>query len=312
MDVSVDGDDEAAVIVRAQQGDRQAFFELRSRYGRLLAGFIRANVWEASDWDEVAHDAWELIWTKLPTYEPARASFATWARNWARFQVKRYGARQERRRGREVSFSSLGSDAQAGADDERGTVEEELYRRGRRTTEDVDAALAEVLATPPEVYAHLLDGALGAPLPPHHLIAFGFCKLLEWKPRQVVAVLADLPLREAAHRFEAGYVEQSGLPPVQVRRSFQRLQAKLDARFEQVVTDPNTARTYPHLRGTVVGETTLRDYFTDASETGAAADVSHWWHAAVRRLRSELGPRDPDDGLPVRPPAGSRSSARQP
>jgi hypothetical protein len=116
------------------------------------------------------------------------------------------------------------------------------------------------------------------------LIAFGFVKAADWRPRQIAAELSDVPLQALEARLEQTYLDQSDLPEGRVRPAFALLRDNLDLRFDEVVRDATTLATYPALHGRVVGETTLADYYTGEP----TADVTQWWYAVKRRVLAEV------------------------
>jgi hypothetical protein len=139
-----------------------------------------------------------------------------------------------------------------------------------------------------EVYDELLSLTFATNSPPHQLIAFGFAKAAEWKPRQIAAELSNVPLRALETRLEHSYLEHSDLEDARVLPAFEPLRNRLELRFDEAVRDPTTLATYPGLHAQIVGETTLSDYYTGEP----TADVTQWWYAVKRRVLAEVQRRE--------------------
>jgi RNA polymerase sigma factor (sigma-70 family) len=289
----------SVALHRAQSGDRAAFDDLCAGYQRALFGAIRARVSRDDDAHDVLQEAWLLIWQKLPTYEPARASFRAFARYWAGIAVLRYYDAQKASRTGEVVASELAARFPKLAEEEG--VAAVLDRLAARPPEPEDPVRDEA------AYATLLRITFETASPPHQLLAFGFSKLIGWPPREIAARRSSHPLRQLETELQSGYLAQSQLRPAQVEPSFAPLHGRLELPFEAVAASPRTLATYPQLRGRLAGDTTLQDYYTSPDP---ATDLSAWWFAVQRRVRSEIQRRGglaaATDQLanPVPPPAG--------
>jgi hypothetical protein len=142
------------------------------------------------------------------------------------------------------------------------------------------------------VYEELLRLTFGSASPPHQLIAFGFCKLLEWRPSDIVSSLSHILLWELASLLEDAYV-RAAQPPVdrveRLRSCFAPLHKAMHAPLAMLVAHGTVGKIDPVLLPCVVGQTTLSLYYTDnADAKQSAADISHWWFAIERRLKGEL------------------------
>lgn len=270
--------DQARVLERAQRGDGAAFDALRLTHDPVLLRLVRAQVDDPHDARDVADDAWELIRQKLPTYDPNRAPFQTWMRTWARIMLLRYHQARQRRDRAEVLFSRL---AALAPDSAEGESPEEMVSRLAR-----DVAERPVEPVPHEVYADLLRITLETASPPHQLLAFGFCKLLDWPPAQVVELLSEPPLRQLLGRFERDYVRESQLTAAEIGALLVPIWEKLELTFGEVAASPRTRRRFPALLERIVGETAFRDYYVEPSP---AEDVTRWWDSVRRRVVTALG-----------------------
>lgn len=260
---------------RALEGDQQAFERLCALAERTVRGHIRVRVRRDEDVQDLVQETWILVWQKLPTFDPARGKFVAFARYWADILVRRYWD-SAAGRGIEITMSSAGESEND--EDAPGDVMDRLAMRG---TGPYPAPDDPVDAT---VYATLLEITFNTVSPPHQLIAFGFAKALDFKPRRVAADLSDTPLASLVNVLQRAYVEQSEIPRGRIAPAFEPLRARLEERFADAVHDSTTLATYPALHDRIVGETTLADYYTGEP----TADITQWWYAVKRRVLAEL------------------------
>lgn len=237
------------------------YTRLHEQFADNLLGFVRPKVRSDDAAHEVCQQTWAHIWQILPTYNPLRASFERFVKHWAhRFLQRHYD--QRKTVSLEIAAPEIGAD----------------LGWNERTLRRVSAA---------EEYEQLLRVTFGSASPPHQLLAFGFCKLLEWKPAELVAERSDDPLRALERelaRTYGGFLAESGGPSPAVSESFERLRLAMDQRFEVAVQDPKTLATHPALHASIVGETAFRDYYT-----GKPTDnITQWWDAVKRRALAEL------------------------
>jgi RNA polymerase sigma factor (sigma-70 family) len=268
------------LVALARAGDRDAFDRLHGLYEKVIYGFVRVRLADDGDAQDLAQDTWLQVWQKLPTYDPARASFVTFAKYWASVLLLRAYDRRDRRRGVEVLVRDLiRHNLDLTGEEGVGDILDRLTARAAHAAEPDQLV---------EVYGELLRATFASPSPPHQLIAFGFIKALGWPPRRVAAELSDTRLDQAERQLELGYVEQSQLPDRHVGPSFDPLRQRMQLRFGEAVADRKTQATYPHLADHVVGETRLRDYYTGDDPT---TDLTQWWYAVHRRVRGDVQSR---------------------
>jgi DNA-directed RNA polymerase specialized sigma24 family protein len=283
------GPDDAALVARALAGERDAFDALKATAEGAVKGTIRMQIGRRDEHGrhvvdhalvgDLVQTTWLQVWEKLSTYDPQVGRFVHFARYWARIMVRRYrdtplGQGRERPLG----------DLIGGADDGEESHADRLDRLAQRggSTEPADDPVTA------DVYDDLLSLTFATASPPHQLIAFGFAKAVEWRPRQIAAELSDVPLRALVSRLEHSYLEQSELDDGRVVPAFAPLRTRLEQRFDQAVRDPTTLATYPGLHARIVGETTLSDYYTGEP----TADLTQWWYAVKRRVLAEIQRRD--------------------
>jgi hypothetical protein len=255
---------EAIRLTRAKEGNADAFGELFINYEKAVFGFIMAHGANRTDAQEIAQETWKKIWQKIPTYDPCYGTFAAFARYWAGIMRRRcYEGISRRRR-----------------------LEADLAHTPRTRLSVPDAMLLPLL------YEELLRMTFGSASVPHQLIAFGFCKLLEWRPSDVVSRLSHIPLRELTFLLEDAYIRAAQPPADRVERlrsCFAPLHKAMYAPLAMLVSNGTAGKTDPALLPCVVGQTTLSLYYTDNADTKqSAADISQWWFAVERRLKGEL------------------------
>jgi RNA polymerase sigma factor (sigma-70 family) len=270
------GLDLAQTIARAQQGDTEAFDALYAAHAGPIAGFIRPRVARDEDAQDVAQQTWLQVWTRLASYDPARASFYTFARYWASVMLLRHYDERSRR-GVEIIISDL------------------TLKYPNLVAEEGLAAIIERLAPTAvgplehpavaDVHTQLLRRSFDGSSPPHQVIAFGFSRVSGWTPREIARDRSNVPLRDLARELVGLYTSESGLPAELLQRVFTPFLMGLDRPFEVVVSDPKTRATYPHLHGQIVGHTDLEDYYTGPDR---ADQITRWWYAVQRRVRKAV------------------------
>jgi RNA polymerase sigma-70 factor (ECF subfamily) len=286
--MSLQGIVETILIQRAVHGDREAFAELYGRYEKRLLGFIRARTTHDADAQDIAQETRVAVWRKMPTYQPTLGSFSAFAKFWASKKLLQFYEAEGRRRRVVILFSEL---SLRFPDLEQESEVEAIVSR-LKAEQYFSMEIEEEVATKERqlaaVYEELLSLTFNGPSPPHQLLVFGFVKLLEWKPREVVAKLSAFPLRDIEEQLEVEYVNKSQLTESQVFPCFTQVRQSMDRIVGEVVKEPRTRRTYPHLLRCIVGDTRLQDYYTKQAEEGRADNVVKWWDAVSRRVWSEV------------------------
>jgi DNA-directed RNA polymerase specialized sigma24 family protein len=281
------GPDDAALVNGALAGDQQAFEALRAGADRAVRGAIRMQVGRRDEGDRYVIDhalvedlvqmTWVQVWQKLDTYDPSVGLFVHFARYWARIMVRRH---RDTPIGRGVEVALSDTTGGADGDDADASQADRLDRLSGQ------AGLRHVPDDPVtvDVYDDLLTITFATNSPPHQLIAFGFTKAVDWRPRRIAAELSQIPLRALEAQLERDYIAASDLPAERVRPAFAPLRSRLGQRFDEAVRDATTLATYPTLHDRIVGETTLGDYYTGEP----TADLTQWWYAVKRRVLAEV------------------------
>jgi DNA-directed RNA polymerase specialized sigma24 family protein len=253
----------ARLLLHAQARHHHAFSTLFDTYHVQVFRGIRQYTASHADAEEIAQETWARVWETLPTYDPTRGNFAAFVMHQARLMRRRF-------------YAASGQSTDLAL----------LLQRMARTTRPDDALLLPVL------YEELLHLAFDGSSPPHQTLAFGFCKLLEWTPRKVVAELSALPLRALATQLEADYLRVAQPPAARRQRLhayFAPLHSAMNLPLGEVVRDDKTRRTHAAMLACLVGHTALEDYYRNkTNKQQAAADLSYWSYAVERRLKKTL------------------------
>jgi RNA polymerase sigma-70 factor (ECF subfamily) len=64
---------------RLATGDRLAFEQLYSRHGKTTFAYLRSQLRDRSAAEDVQQQVWLEVWKRRSSYDPALASFLTWA-----------------------------------------------------------------------------------------------------------------------------------------------------------------------------------------------------------------------------------------
>jgi DNA-directed RNA polymerase specialized sigma24 family protein len=247
------------------QGD--TFTQLVAKHQRRLLGYLRARVRNDEDAEDLAQQTLIEVWRHEESFKPELGSPWRFIRIWADIVLKRYWTKVQD----EALLIPLGP----GADEPDGDA------AGFEPSHHPDFA-AQVDAS--EAFLELLCRAAACHRPPHEVIAFGFCKLLGWKPGEVVASLSHASLRDLATRLEDDY--RAFVPLLSVQVALCPLRHKLDWPLRQCARDPRTRGVYEQLLDRQAGVTVLEEYYP-ADEAPEAA-VTHWWDFVKRAVFAEI------------------------
>ena len=159
--------------------DSDAFERFQKSYSVLVRAIIWKRVFDSSKREDVAQDAWLLIWKYLPRFEPERANFRRFVIFWTKIAIRRAippvsGGEPEPEdedlpddgAGMGIDGPALGNPIQIDPrpePSELAALREELEKSLRAAFSDGDA--------------------------PHQNIAFGFNIPLNWKPQAIAREL---------------------------------------------------------------------------------------------------------------------------
>ena len=157
--------------------------------------------------------------------------------------------------------------------------------------DDILARANQIIKTdiPPSIeaaesYRNLLVRTFGSHAPPHQLLAFGFCKLLEVTPRRFVDAFSEVTLDDLAERFEAEYRSEVPTQAAEIESALSGLRFDLRYPLSAVLRESATYATYRHLLDRKAGETRPSDYYQEAPEQS----VSHWIYAIRRKIVRQI------------------------
>jgi RNA polymerase sigma factor (sigma-70 family) len=264
--------DDARLVRRFQEGDQAAFGEIVERYDRRLRGMIRTLVFQDEEVDDVAQETWASVGASLGVFDP---QLGTSLVSWIYLAARRRSIDYVRKKYRMTRL--------------REKLEGEAAAAGPVFYEAQGAAHPMISE---RLCREFLRATFQGPSPPHQLLAFGFVKLLEWKPRHVAEQLSGVPFRQLTAQLRDAYQKVSAVPGALVGACLAPLADAMDARVEEVLGPLNegnrTWTTYRHtkpaLLARIVGDATFADFYTGAPEQ----NIVQWWDAVFRRVRKEL------------------------
>lgn len=268
--------EDALLVAEAVRGDEsaaaQAKEQLRASSAEQVRGYCRARTRNALDAEEVEQNTWDAIYSNLEGYDPGRGPFVAFAKYRVHLALLDYYRKSP-------YVVLLLSELLRRYPDARHEEEVlELIAQASIDSKDLPLELLE-----PKCYEALLRTTFSISNPPHQLIAFGYCQLLEWKPAELVAERSDHRLEDMVKELQARYQEIAAIPQDRVAPLFAQLHKKLKLRVEEVV-HPSAHAAYEDLLHRIAGETTLRDYYSKEP----TANVSDWVYRVKRRVTDEL------------------------
>ncbi len=277
---------DADLAARARE-DHSAFDELHRRHRIAARGFVRVRARNDADADEIEQRTWIDVWTHLADYDRERAPLLAFVKYRASIALLRFYARTRH----VVVLASQLIDRYPRSLHESDVWE--LITKGHLVAEADDFGSREDAKNCVRTHDRALELAFEDPVPPHQYLAFGFVKLLEWKPARLASVHRDTPLRDLAELFERQYLEISALPERRVRATFAALRGCMSSRFETIVHEARTLTAHQAVLTRVVGTTTLSDYAPrtkrkDGDSVDLEAGLYNWWYSVGRRTRKKL------------------------
>ena len=269
-----DNTEDIRLIARILNGDQGASNLVYQRHGKPIKGFIAMRVRNNDHIDDLCQEAWLEILKGLIKFDPAQGSFHGFSMGCGRNVLRRFW------HGRPGAFEVPPED------------------------EDEDGNACGEPQVPPldgDLFDEFMVKTFGGASPPHQLIAFGFVKLLEWNPAEVVEELSAIGLDKLIARLEEELCEVYTPAEEIVHESLQKLNRAMRQRkkLSEMLADPKNRETYAHLLDRIVGETCLREYYTSKAPwnsqiylSESAQTVSNWWVSVKRRTFKEMSQND--------------------
>jgi DNA-directed RNA polymerase specialized sigma24 family protein len=241
-----------------------------------ILGYLRVRCGQ-EDAEEIAQMAWAEVLERIDTFNPDRGNFSAFVRYWAGIVALRWFHEKKIRSGRLLLFSELQSNFFDFPEDEnRPHLEEQIE------TERPDAE--RVLVTQQSFIALFEATFFNTASPPHQLLAFGFCRLLDWRPKDFVAEQSDRSLKQLADEFERLYVFQLPAQTSRIKTACASLRKTLTLPLSGATNDRATLAAYRELSSRPTAETKFSDYYRENPEQ----NISHWIYAVRRRVLSAL------------------------
>lgn len=274
--------DEARLVLHAKSSDTSARESLAQFYEAYeltvfgLARFVSSNDEDAAD---VAELAWDSFGRFLPRIDPERGSVLALLRR----HVQSAAGDFYRRRERAIPFDAEPFDPV----DDLPTPEERIVG-------------LETRAAMHEQFEDLLRIVLIHGGPPHQRIVFGFNRLLDWQPKEIVAELSHLTLAELERRLEAGYLKAVDVGTELPSRIFGHLRSDLRREPHSFST-----RGMPRLPESVLyrlaADTKLGDYFVRSGQGEHVIEIANWVESVrrrvLRRVEREQTGKEPRDEI---------------
>ncbi len=269
--------EELVCVLGAKEGDPEAFNRLWARHQDQLYGFIRWQI-RGEGADEIARDILSnlclFLRQRITIYDPVRARFRTFAKFYADSLRKRYF-----KPNREIAVDWI-QDADGETSPFVGAESAGLHKSVEDQLIDYEAARA------------LLQVTFNLTSPPHQLVIFGFNKLLEWKPVEIVKSLSDQLLGDLEPRLEDDFISGVTYEQEFIRECFAKLRHNMGRKFKEVVRHPKALNAYKNILDQEIGTLKLSSFYT--KNTNREDNVVKWagnvWKTVrVRMLEWELG-----------------------
>jgi RNA polymerase sigma factor (sigma-70 family) len=264
--------EERALVLQAVGGDEGAWQRLVASYRSEVFGAIRVRV-PQQDAEDILQETWIRIWRSLADYNPERAPLVAFLKQHAFWATIDFVRRRKSRTWWETLVSEFRD--RFGDADSSGDPFDWIPSAAQ------DPEVAEFGAEDlEEIYNELFQITFTLSNPPHELLCFGFCKILEWEPRRIAAYLGPDSLEAIEAKLETGCIDESELDAEFISACFTPLRDRLQRTLGSLISDQRTRLRYRQLLERVAGRTVLREYFSAAP----ADDISHWWYSVRRRF----------------------------
>ncbi len=240
--------------------------ELVEAHQKRLVGWFRARVRDRSQADDLVQRTWLEVLPRLHLFDPERGTFWAFTRNRARHLLQRHWEESARR------ADSL----------EQRTVESSADEAaGGAARDDFTAGHPYGLS---RVFLEMLTRTVTCRRLPHEIVAFGFIKLLGWKPQRLVAELGAASTLDAAIRLRDEYLRD--VPAPAVHAVFEQLLARMNAPLRLFEVDRRTLAPYEALADRVAGAIRVHEYVPEDGSPEEA--VTRWWAAVSRAVATDL------------------------
>lgn len=253
---------ELGLIADCIQNLPGAFEELYQTAEWVVKGFIRVYVFDDKRAEAIAYETMLQVWQKFSDYNPAFSHFIVFAKFRAHIVI-----RHEIWRNRPPAHTE--------PFDENFPDPDEQYP----DIGDLDDPLTEDEWL--KTFSQMWECTFTANILPHKLIVFSFNKLLDEKPKSIVASKSDHSLNQLTRQLEVALIDRSRLPKPFIRDQLTQLKLNLEKQsFADFPMHGSSAKVLPDLGEGGIGDSLLKDYYT----------LEQWesnipmWSQAVARL----------------------------
>lgn len=234
---------------------------------RRLVGWFRARVGDRDVAEDLAQSTWIELMQRADTFDPELGSFFTWTTTRADLLLRRWRADRYRKRMQPTAEIEDAVEMRDAAENDAPTAEDFL---------DTRSAAA--------VFPEMLRQTASCRRLPHEIVAFGFVKLLSWKPRRFVDELAKLTVGQAADQLALEYAQE--VPRAGIESCFEPLHNRMELPLGECGVDPRALKNYENHKARIVRSIRIEELLPE--EGSAEAAVTRWWAAVARVLASEL------------------------
>jgi hypothetical protein len=285
-------------------GARKVFARFIEARHKDVFVFLSARFWlDKESAKEATNDTFERVEQKLRRFDPGRRRLMQFTFGQAWFVMKETVRAFLKRAKQELSL---------------------------QTGSDTGQSLEEILAAPvsgelcPQRYAVKLRLAcllFGLRKPPHQIIVFILCCLLDRSPLQILDTYSSVPLRIIADEIEREFERISNLPERLVRAGFNRLRTRMNKTLAELIGGQVRRAAYGPLLPRQAGTIPLGEYFRGAGDREKALHLVQAWYSVLKALVTGSRnwrfpplppPEPPPSSLPkpknISPPGGPWSS----
>jgi DNA-directed RNA polymerase specialized sigma24 family protein len=267
---------EIELVMQVVGGNDSAWEKLQSAFFPSITGFFVGCIRNSEDAEPLANismwRAYSLV--RKNRYDP-KYRFYTFLRMVSRGILSEFRKAQSRRQNTET-FSDIA--LRIGSKDE-----------GESNGEILNVILDPTLPPPEDrldVIRELLELVFACCAKPHHIIAFGFVKLLGWTPRDMIRDLIGLKkVGELGDRFcEDYYMEAEVLSSLEDFKEdvFARFYEKIERSVSQVYREKEYARLDEYMNE-IVRNIPYELFFTKQDRSGA---ISDWCKKVAKRTQN--------------------------
>jgi RNA polymerase sigma-70 factor (ECF subfamily) len=242
--------------ILASRCSREAFDELHRYLNQALIGYARGWIGNLDDAEELAQNTWADCFKRKSSFDP-RYKFFTFLRGISRHKLLDHFRRHRRMSDLRVLVHD---------DPELKSV----LVAGNDVSEPGDGDKRKIFFSSPDARVfstELLELSFGCSVKPHQLLVLGF-RILEWKPREILAELSNLTLAELADKLASEACRCFAITGPKSARFLTPISSQLKQKVAAVYEEPEYSDLRNDYRNAAAGVTRLKDYLrTDAAKS---------------------------------------------